>query len=106
MPREQLGELKGLLHEVDFRSGGGGIQYLQSAESLVVEVLRHGKTEHYFWINSEARSPLPKSAIKVVNWLEDFTARDATPFKHYEGSDIRICPSMNDNPLPLTSSLQ
>lgn len=106
MPKDQLGELQGLLHEVEFQSEGGGIQYLEGAESLVVEVLLHGKTEHYFWINPGDRNPLPKSAIKVVSWLEDFQASGATPFKHYEASDIRICPSMNDNPLPLTSSLK
>jgi hypothetical protein len=105
MPKGQLGKLQGLLHEVDFQSQGDGI-VLQGAESLVVEVLRHGKTKHYFWINSDDRNPLPTSALKVVNWLMDFQARGAIPFKHYEASDIRICPSMNDNPLPLTSSLK
>jgi hypothetical protein len=106
MPKDQLAELQGLLHEVDFQSQGGGIQYLQGAESLVIEVVRHGKTKHYFWINPDDGNPLPKSAMKVVDWLEDFRAHGATPFKHYETSDIRICPSMNDNPMPLTSSLK
>ena len=68
MPQDQLGELQGLLHEVEFQSEGDGIQYLQGAESLVVEVLRQVKTKHYFWINPEDRNPPPKSAIKVVNW--------------------------------------
>ncbi len=106
MPKDQLRELKDVLHQVDFQSAGGGLQYLQRAESLVVEVFRHGKTEHYLWINPDDHNPLPKSAIKVVNWLEDFQARGATPFKQYEASNIRICPSMNDNPLPLMSSLK
>jgi len=105
MPKDQLGKLQGLLHEVDFQSQGGGI-VLQSAESLVVEVLRHGETKHYFWINPDDRNPLPRSAIKVVRWLNGFQARGATPFEHHEASDIRICPSMNDNPLLLTSSLK
>lgn len=105
MSKEQLGELHGLLHQIDFPSRGGGIQYLQGAESIVIELLGHGKTKHHFWINPANRNPLPKSAIKVVNWLENFEARNATPLQ-YEASDLRICPSMNDNPLPLKSSLK
>ena len=89
MSKEQLGELQELLHQIDFQSRGGGFQYLQDAESFAVEFLRHGKTKHHFWINPNNRKPLPESAIKVVNWLEDFEARNATPFQQYEG-DIRI----------------
>ena len=106
MPKDQLAQLQTLLHEVDFQSVGGGIQYLQGAESLVIESIRHGKTKHYFWVNPENRNPLPKSAIRVVDWLEDFRAHGATPFKHYEVSNRRICPSMNENPMPLTSRLK
>jgi len=106
MPKDQFAQLQDLLDEVHFQSAGGGLQHLQGAESLVVEVSRNGHMKHYFWINPEDRNPLPKSALKVANWLRDFRARGATPFEHYEGSDIRICPSMNDNPMPLTSSLK
>jgi hypothetical protein len=106
MPQDQLAQLQTLLHEVDFQSVGGGIQYLQGAESLVIEVLNHGKSKHIFWVNPDDRNPLPKSAIRVVDWLEDFQAHGATSFNHYEDSDMRICPSMNDNPMPLTSSLK
>lgn len=106
MPKDQLAQLQTLLHAVDFQSVGGGMQYLQSAESLVIEVARHGKMKHYFWVNPDNRNPLPKSAIRVVDWLEDFRAHGATPFKHYEVSNMHICASMNDNPMPLTSSLK
>ena len=106
MSKEQLSELKGLMREVDFPSQGGGIQYLEGAESLVLEVFRDRKAEHYFWVNPGDANPLPAPAIKVVNWLEDFRPRGATPFKKHEASNTPICPSMNDNPLPLTSGLR
>jgi hypothetical protein len=106
MSKKDFGELQELLNNINFQSEGGGIQYLQGAESLVVELFRHSETKHYFWVNPEHRNPLPRSAIKIVNWLEEFQARGATPFKHYEASDIpRICPSMNENPLPITTAL-
>jgi hypothetical protein len=105
MPKDQWGELQELLAKVSFQSQGGGIQYLQGAESFIVELVRHGETKRYFWVNLDQRNPLPKSAIKIVNWLQKFQARGTTPFKHYEESDIRICPSMNENPMPLTTEI-
>jgi hypothetical protein len=103
MPKEQLGQLKHLLQGVDFRSEAGGVQYLQGAESFVLEVGSREKTEHYFWINPENRNPLPKSAVNIVNWLENFGTRGATPFRLHEAGDIRICPSLNQNPMPLSA---
>lgn len=105
LSEEDFASLKEMLNKVNFRSEGGGIQYLQGTESVIVEVVRHNETMRHFWVNPGGRNPLPKSAIKVVEWLENFQAPGATPFKHFEASDIRICPSMNENPLPLTSSL-
>ena len=105
MPKDQLGELQELLAEVNFQSQGGGLQYLQGAESFIVELVRHGEIKRYFWVNLDHRNPLPKSAIEIVNWLEKFQARGATPFKHHEESEIRICPSMNENPMPLIAEI-
>lgn len=104
MPKEQLAGLDQVLDKIDFQSQGGGVQYLQGAESLVVEIVRHRETKRYFWINPEHRNPLPKSATKLVDWLESFQAPGATPFSYHEPTDIRICPSMNENPLPIMSS--
>ena len=104
LPKEQLAGLDQVLDKIDFQSQGAGVQYLQGAESLVVEIVRHRETKRYFWINPEHRNPLPKSATKLVDWLESFQAPGATPFSYHEPTDIRICPSMNENPLPIMSS--
>jgi hypothetical protein len=103
LPKASLDRLRELLKNVNFKSAGNGIQYLQGTESVIVERDDHGHTTHYFWINPDNQNPLPKSATRLVNWLESFRTRGATPFEHFETSDIRICPSMNDNPLPLIS---
>ena len=105
LSKQHFAELGRLLKNIKFDSEAGGIDYLEGAESLISELVRQGKTVRYFWINRGDRNPLPKSATDLVNWLEDFQARGATPFKRLETSDIRICPSMNENPLPLTTSL-
>lgn len=106
MARASFDQLRELLWDVDFKSAGSGFQYLQGAESVIVETDRHGHKTHSFWINPGDQNPLPKSAAKIRDWLEGFKARGATPFEHFEASDIRICPSMNDNPLPLISIIR
>ena len=105
LSKEHLTELRKLLNSISFDSEAGGIDYLEGAESLVTEVVRHDKTVRRFWINRGHRNPLPKSATELVEWLENFQAQGATQFQPHETSEIRICPSMNENPLPLTSSL-
>jgi len=104
LPKAQLTGLDQVLNKIKFQSQGDGVQYLQSAESLVAEVVRDGKTMHYFWINPDHRNPLPRSATTVVDWLQSFQALGATPFTYHDPSDVRLCPSMNENPLPVITS--
>lgn len=105
LSKEHFAELRQLLNNISFDSEAGGIDYLEGAESLVTELVRQGKTARYFWINPGHRNPLPKSATELADWLQKFQAQGATPFRRLVTSDIRICPSMNENPLPLTTSL-
>jgi hypothetical protein len=99
LSKDQLAELDRLLKNVHFESEGGGFQSLQGAESLVAEVVRHGESTRYVWVNPENRNPLPKSGKDVVEWLENFQAQGATPFTLHELSNVPVCPPVNARPV-------
>jgi hypothetical protein len=102
---EQLTRLRTLLNSLPSRTSEiGAIR--KASESLPAEVVRDDKTVHFVWIDPDHERPLPDSAIRVVNWLQDFKAQDSSPLTLRELSDQPICPSASEKPLhPVVASV-
>ena len=102
---EQLTRLRTLLNSLPSRTSEiGAIR--KASESLTAEVVRDDKTAHFVWIDPDHERPLPDSAIRVVNWLQDFKAQDSSPLTLRELSDQPICPSASEKPLrPVIASV-
>jgi hypothetical protein len=102
---DQLTRLRTLLKSLDFQTGEVGA-IRKASESLIAEVVRDGKTVHSLWIDPDHQRPFPDSAIRVVNWLQDFKAQGSSPLTLRELSDRPICPSASEKPLhPVIASV-
>jgi len=102
---DQLTRLRTLLKSLDFQTGEVGA-IRKASESLIAEVVRDGKTVHSVWIDPDHERPFPDSAIRVVNWLQDFEAQGSSPLTLRELSDRPICPSASEKPLhPVIASV-
>jgi hypothetical protein len=102
---EQLTRLRTLLNGLPSQTSEiGAIR--KASESLTAEVVRDDKTIHFVWIDPDHERPFPDSAIRVVNWLQDFKAQDSSPLTLRELSDQPICPSASEKPLrPVVASM-
>ncbi len=58
------------------------------------------------WIDPDHNRAFPQSVDRLVDWLQTFEALGSTTIELHELSDIAVCPSANDNPLPLVSGLR
>jgi hypothetical protein len=92
----QLGELVKTLESLDFKSKPGGM-VRGGSERFVAELIRKDETVHYVWLNPDHRNPFPSSAVRVIDWLQDFDDKDATPLTLHEASEHSICPSLSDS---------
>lgn len=96
----ELHEFSSMLDELNFKFQPPGI-IEQGAESFLAEVVRHGKTVRYRWLDPDRRHPFPKGVDKLVSWLQVFQPKDSTRITLYPLSDMKVCPAANENPLPL-----
>lgn len=95
-----------MLKDLDFNGSRGGV-VLQSAERFVAELTREGKTIHYVWMNPDHQRPFPNSAVRVINWLQDFEAEGASPLTLRELSEHPICPPASAKPVqPVIADLR
>lgn len=105
LSQDQLTRLRTLLKSVDLQTGEVGT-IRKASESLMAEVVRDGKTVHFVWIDPDHERPFPDSAVRVVNWLQDFEAQGSSPLTLRELSDRPICPSASEKPLhPVIASV-
>jgi hypothetical protein len=104
LSQEQVRVLAEMLDGLDFASSGGAL-VRRGSESFVAEIVRGEENVHLLWIDPDHERPLPKSAARVVRWLQEFRADGARPLMVPEYSANPICPRMSDNPLqPLEDS--
>ena len=100
LTNDQLREFRSMLGELNFNFQPPGVLE-QGAESFLAELVRHGKTVRYRWLNPDQSRPFPESVDKVVSWLQAFQPKDSTTITLYAMSDMQVCPAANENPLPL-----
>ena len=102
----ELEKLKKLLEDPDFRklTGSSPRLLLKGAETFVAEVPREDGVQRVVRSDADGENPLPRSAERIVNWLQHFKADGAEPL---DVSDQDICPSGAIQPLhPATALLQ
>ena len=100
LSQPQLAEFSRILKNLDFKSRAVGIVH-GGSERFVAEVIREDETTHYVWMNPDHQKPFPSSAVRVIDWLQDFDDKDASPLTLRELSEHSICPSLSDSPQPL-----
>ena len=101
---EQMLQFRTMMKQLDFRSREGGLVQM-GAESFLAELPNNGKTIRFKWVNPDHRHPFPRAVSRMVDWLQDFEPHNSTQLALREMSDTPVCPSANDNPLPLTAGL-
>jgi hypothetical protein len=105
LSQDQFLRLRSMLRNLDFQATAGGV-IRQGSESIVAEVVREGKALHYVWIDPDHQRPFPSSAISIVNWLQNFKAKGASPLILRELSEQPICPPASSQPVqPVIASL-
>jgi hypothetical protein len=102
----ELENLQKLLEDPEFRglarSSGGILR--KGAETFVAEVPRENGVQRVVMSDTDRESPFPRSAKRIVNWLQHFKAEGAKPL---DVSAEDICPSGALQPVsPATASLQ
>ncbi len=95
LPQNKLSEFDRLLKNLDFDRSGGAI-IRGGAESFVAEVVREEKVFRHIWINPDDERPFPRSARKLVQWLQTFKAEQASPLVHRD-LDEPICPPLTED---------
>ena len=104
LTKEQMQQLGSILRGLNFQSKGGGLVE-QGSESFLAELVISQKTERLQWVNADHRQPFPQAVSRVIDWLQDLGTQGTTQITLQELSDISVCPSANDNPLPLTATM-
>lgn len=99
---EQMLRFRRMIQQLDFKSQGGGLVQ-QGSETFLAELVDKGKMSRLKWVDPDHRHPLPQAVGRVVDWLRDFEPHNSTQVAFREMSDTPVCPSANDNPLPLTA---
>lgn len=103
LTKEQMQRLGSMLKGLNFESKGGGLVE-EGSESFLAELVNDQKTTRLKWVNPDHRHPFPQSVSRMVDWLQDLGTQGTTQVTLSELSDISVCPSANDNPLPLTAA--
>jgi hypothetical protein len=76
----------------------------KGAETFVAEVPREDQVQRVVMSDADGENPLPRSANRIVNWLQHFKAEGAKPL---DVSAEDICPSAALQPVnPTTALLQ
>lgn len=103
LTKEQMQMLGSMLKNLNFKSKGGGLVE-KGSESFLAELVNSRQTTRLKWVNPDHRQPFPQSVSRIVDWLQDLGTQGTTQTTLSELSDISVCPSANDNPLPLTAA--
>jgi hypothetical protein len=98
LSQSQLSLVIKMLGRLDFESSGGGV-IRRGSESFAAEIVRGNQTMRYVWVDPDHQRPFPDSAVSIINWLQGFTAQDASPITVPELSTDPICPRISDKPV-------
>ena len=98
LTQDQLGAITQLMKKLDFESSGGGVTR-SGSESFAAEIVRGKETIRYLWIDPDHQRPFPDSAAHIIDWLQGFATRDASPITVPELSTDPICPRVSVNPV-------
>jgi hypothetical protein len=106
LPPKELRKLEKLLQDPEFRglarSSGGILR--KGAGTFVAEVPREDGVQRIAMSDTDRENPFPRSADRIVNWLQHFKAEGAEPL---DVSAQDICPSGALQPVnPATALLQ
>lgn len=104
LTKEQMRQLGAMLKNLNLNSDGDGF-IQQGAESFLAELVNAGRTERFTWVNPDHRRPFPPAITRIVDWMQDFRPHNAAKVTLRDLSDISVCPSANENPLPLRASV-
>jgi len=104
LTQEEMRQLTTMLRQLNFKSQGGGIVE-QGSESFLAELIQNGRTERLKWVDPDHRRPFPQVISRIVDWMQDFEPRNSRQITLQDLSNVSVCPSANDNPLPLTAGL-
>ncbi len=105
LTKEQMRQMGAMLKQLNLSSHQAGFVE-QGAESFLVEMVNGSRTEQLKWVNPDHRRAFPPPITRVVDWMQDFQPQDAVKVTLRDLSDISVCPSANENPLPLRASVQ
>lgn len=100
---EQMRQLGAMLKNLNLNSQGDGF-IQQGAESFLAELVDAGRDERFNWVNPDHRRPFPPAITRIVAWMRDFRPHNAAKVTLRDLSDISVCPSANENPLPLRAN--
>jgi hypothetical protein len=93
LPPSEVMTLRKFLGNREFmRLGASGPRILRNGgETFVAEVPRETGVQRVVMSDADGANPFPRSANKIVNWLQHFTAEGAEPL---DVSAQDICPSV------------
>lgn len=103
LTKEQMQQLGSMLRGLNFKSKGGGLVE-EGSESFLAELVNSKDTVRLKWVDPDHRQPFPQSVNRIIDWLQDLGTQGTTQFSLRELGNISVCPSANDNPLPLTAA--
>ena len=105
LPPSELGKLEKLLEDPEFLKLTSAPSILRKgAETFVAEVPRENGVQRIVMSDADRKNPFPRSAERIVNWLQHFKAEGAEPL---DVSAEDICPSGAVQPVnPATALLQ
>ncbi len=99
LDQNQMIPFASMLKNIDFgRSRGGTV--LRDSEVFMADIANDDKIVRHAWLDPDRRRPLPESAVKIVNWLQNFQPQDALPFAPRELIDQSVCPAGRWEELP------
>jgi hypothetical protein len=106
LPPKEMRKLEKRLQDPEFRglarSSGGILR--KGAETFVAEVPRENGVQRVVMSDADNENPFPRSAERIVNWLQHFKAEGAEPL---DVSAEDICPSGALQPVkPATALLE
>lgn len=104
LSRNELNSISSMLNNLDPEKSSKGVVIQKSSESLVALLVRRNGTESYTWIDPDHQQPFPTAALRIVDWLQNFKARGASPLVH-EMSEFSICPPASLTPVPAVASV-
>jgi hypothetical protein len=105
LPATEWASLEKLLEDPELLKSGSAPGVLRKgAETFVAEVPGENGVQRVVLSNADGGNPFPRSAERVVNWLQHFKAEGAEPL---DVSADDICPSATFQPVrPATAELQ